>query len=470
MSDLSSILSNLQLKEDLFKSVTYITTGDLNEKVIFFLLFFPHNISNTNKKKTHFTFFFGKFDSKLKSFIQSIFIFQISNVLEKGGASHAKYIVLGVTHLVCGENYNENDITEASEVYEIPPVTESWVVASLKLGRLASTKCYNPLLSKLFPNFIFAITNVGPKDKKTLIAIVEFNGGKVLSTFNKTTTHLICGSASGLAYNRALELKLDSLTIATPNWIIDCLKNKSITNSEMYHPRFLIVPQLKMVSKPPVSAEPEKPNASLTSILGFDFEESNKSEITDKKEEEPVKSETKTIQPKPIQNPVTTPTTPTQPQITQKPQNIIQQQPIQHPGQIQVVRGQMMTPQQQQQQIQQIRAQYSQLNPQQQQQFQKQTQQIVATSTMANITGNVNTGGIMITKTNQITTESEIVNPSTTVTNHQSQQQQQNNQSSSSSIEEANQQLRQHLENFASQYQNKAPMPGQQIIVSIKFN
>lgn len=57
MSDLSSILSNLQLKEDLFKSVTYITTGDLNEKVIFFLLFFPHNISNTNKKK-HILHFF----------------------------------------------------------------------------------------------------------------------------------------------------------------------------------------------------------------------------------------------------------------------------------------------------------------------------------------------------------------------------------------------------------------------------
>lgn len=407
----------------------------------------------------------------------SIFIFQISNVLEKGGASHAKYIVLGVTHLVCGENYNENDITEASEVYEIPPVTESWVVASLKLGRLASTKCYNPLLSKLFPNFIFAITNVGPKDKKTLIAIIEFNGGKVLSTFNKTTTHLICGSASGPAYNRALELKLDSLTIATPNWIIDCLKNKSVVNSEMYHPRFLIVPQLKMVSKP-VSAEPEKPNTSLTSILGFDFEESNKTEIPDKKEEEPVKLETITVQPKPIQSPVvTTPTNTTQPQImNQKPQtqNIIQQQQqIQTPGQIQVVRGHMMTPQQHQQQIQQIRAQYSQLNPQQQQQFQKQTQQIVATSTMSNITGNVNTGGIMITKTNQTTNEQseQVVNPSTPVTNHQTQQQQQqNNQSTSSSIEEANQQLRQHLENFASQYQNKAPVPAQQIIVSINNN
>lgn len=70
MSELSSILSNLHLKEDLFKSVTYIVTGDLNEKVsFFFLLFFPHNISNMNKKKTHFTFFFGKSYSKLKHFI-----------------------------------------------------------------------------------------------------------------------------------------------------------------------------------------------------------------------------------------------------------------------------------------------------------------------------------------------------------------------------------------------------------------
>lgn len=40
MSELSSILSNLHLKEDLFKSVTYIVTGDLNEKVSFFFCYF----------------------------------------------------------------------------------------------------------------------------------------------------------------------------------------------------------------------------------------------------------------------------------------------------------------------------------------------------------------------------------------------------------------------------------------------
>lgn len=52
MSDLSSILNNLQLKEDLFKSVTYIVTGDLNEKVRFFfvIFFYPDNISNMNTK------------------------------------------------------------------------------------------------------------------------------------------------------------------------------------------------------------------------------------------------------------------------------------------------------------------------------------------------------------------------------------------------------------------------------------
>lgn len=61
MSDLSSILTNLQLKEDLFKSVTYIVTGSVNEKVSFFFVIFSPQHFQYEQKKTHFPFFFENF-------------------------------------------------------------------------------------------------------------------------------------------------------------------------------------------------------------------------------------------------------------------------------------------------------------------------------------------------------------------------------------------------------------------------
>lgn len=68
MSELSSILSNLHLKEDLFKSVTYIVTGDLNEKVSFFFVIFSSQHFQYEQKKNTFYLFFWKILFKTQIF------------------------------------------------------------------------------------------------------------------------------------------------------------------------------------------------------------------------------------------------------------------------------------------------------------------------------------------------------------------------------------------------------------------
>lgn len=192
------------------------------------------------------------------------------------------------THLLCGDGFDENEIAQAADLYEIPSVTEAWVIASAKLGRLASTRPYDPTPhSKCFSQVFACISQVTTNDRHRLYALISFNGGVVDRDFTPRTTHLICGSPDGSAYARAITIKNDNFCVVTPDWIIDSLIGQELRDPQMYHPRLLIVPQQPPPPKPNVvSMVPLTNNnnitekQSLSSILGFDFEDNiEKSDI-----------------------------------------------------------------------------------------------------------------------------------------------------------------------------------------------
>ncbi len=144
--------------------------------------------------------------------------------MKEGGASCCNYLVTSTTHLLCGEGFDESEIAQASDLYEIPSVTEAWVIASAKLGRLAITKPYDPTPnSKCFSQVFACITQVTSVDRYRLYALITFNGGVVERNFTARTTHLICGLADGPAYAKAITIKNDNFCVVTPDWIIDSL-------------------------------------------------------------------------------------------------------------------------------------------------------------------------------------------------------------------------------------------------------
>ncbi|XP_037036633.1 PAX-interacting protein 1 isoform X2 [Bradysia coprophila] len=261
MSAFAVNLDKLKLREDLFKEVKYFVTGNLDAK--------------TDK------------------------------LLKDGGASCCNYLMTNTTHLLCGEGFDESEIAQASDLYEIPSVTEAWVIASAKLGRLASTKPYDPTPnSKCFSQVFASITQVSATDRNRLYALITFNGGVVERNFTARTTHLICGSVDGPAYAKAITIKNDNFCVVTPDWIIDSLNGQELRDPQMYHPRLLIVPQPDSVSTKPApkptvvsmvptsagNSNPEK--QSLSSILGFDYEENlEKSDIPVPREIDAVNAE-----------------------------------------------------------------------------------------------------------------------------------------------------------------------------------
>lgn len=63
-------------------------------------------------------------------------ILQVLNFLQDGGAERSNYFSDFVTHLIAGTEALENDISEAKDLYEIPAVTQDWVLYSVKCKKL----------------------------------------------------------------------------------------------------------------------------------------------------------------------------------------------------------------------------------------------------------------------------------------------------------------------------------------------
>lgn len=177
------------------------------------------------------------------------------------------------THVICGQQYDEAHVQEANELYDTPSVTEGWVLASVKIGRLAAVKAYDPLPNKLFSGLCFTFVGVDQQDKRRLFSMVKFSGGVVQKVFDNKVTHLVCSTASGAVYSKAMNLS-KKLTIVCPDWVVECLKTKNLMDPEPYHPRLLVAPEVA-----PKILKVLKADTPLSSIIGgFEFESSKEKE------------------------------------------------------------------------------------------------------------------------------------------------------------------------------------------------
>ncbi|XP_059049023.1 PAX-interacting protein 1 isoform X3 [Achroia grisella] len=211
-------LDSLSLNEQIFKDVKYYLSGDVSERIML--------------------------------------------LLQSGGAENTKYFSDYVTHLICGQNAADTDLDDAQDIYQIPAVTENWVLACIRLKKLANHKPYNPIRNKIFSNVVACVSKVSAADCKALFALITYHGGKVKLQLDSQCSHLICGSASGKKYQTALTFSSSKIKIVTPDWVLESLRARIQAVAEVFHPKLLIIPQ-----------PPPKPMDRISAITGFDFEE-----------------------------------------------------------------------------------------------------------------------------------------------------------------------------------------------------
>lgn len=181
---------------------------------------------------------------------------QALELLKRGGAERMNYFGDYVTHMLCGKDAEDTDLSDANEVYEVPAVTEKWVYMCAKLKRLVGTKpyVYNP--SKLFSGLVFCLSKA-ENDLEALWAIVTYNGGVVQLNLDQNCTHLVTVNTSTPKYDKALALGPEKVTIITPDWLTESVKTNRLVSPELYHPKLIRWPK-------PIKHE------STTAITGFE--------------------------------------------------------------------------------------------------------------------------------------------------------------------------------------------------------
>ncbi|KAL3271355.1 hypothetical protein HHI36_021839 [Cryptolaemus montrouzieri] len=215
MCDLSEKFKNLEVSSELFKNVKFFVSGEVQEEII--------------------------------------------ELLTKGGADQSKYFSDFVTHLICGDNPEETDIIDATDVYEVPAVTPKWILISTKLNRLVNTKPYLFNRPYIFASKTFCLSKV-KEDLETLWALITYNGGKVQLNFDQKCRFLVTVDTNTPKYEKALSLGPEKITIVTPDWIIECIRKMDIVQPDLFHPRLIDWP------KPPQPIQHE----STTAITGFE--------------------------------------------------------------------------------------------------------------------------------------------------------------------------------------------------------
>lgn len=158
-------MDDVRVPEDLFKDVKYYACGTIQEKLLSFL--------------------------------------------EAGGASNRNYLSHFVTHAIVGKDCIENELQEASELYDIPVLHESWVLVSAHAQKLLPHAGFDATPGRLFSGSNVCFTNVDSSDVVRLWSAVTFHGGRVTREFRPdaaAVTHLVTTKAAGRKYGRALQV------------------------------------------------------------------------------------------------------------------------------------------------------------------------------------------------------------------------------------------------------------------------
>lgn len=214
-------------------------------------------------------------DSKLKLFEKIVYFASGSigdealMVLKNSNAESTRLLSDSVTHCIVGKNYVEADVSAARELYDVTTVTPEWIRMSVLCNKLLPTKPFNPFEDNIFNGIIVCVSQQTANDCKILWALVTYNGGTFQLTLNlKKTTHLVVTKPFGKKYDAVLSSGSDKIKIVTPDWIIDCLKNKELCPETNYHPRLLVMPKLL-----PTNQSFKLQTSGLSTITGFaDFD------------------------------------------------------------------------------------------------------------------------------------------------------------------------------------------------------
>uniref|UniRef100_A0A8C3YDH7 PAX-interacting protein 1 n=1 Tax=Catagonus wagneri TaxID=51154 RepID=A0A8C3YDH7_9CETA len=161
---------------------------------------------------------------------------QVIQLLKAGKAKEVSYNALA-SHII-SEDGDNPEVGEAREVFDLPVVKPSWVTLSVQCGALLPVNGFSPESCQIFFGITACLSQVSPEDRSALWAMLTFHGGSCQLGLNRKCTHLVVPEPKGEKYECAL--KRASVRIVTPDWVLDCISEKTKKDEALYHPRLII--------------------------------------------------------------------------------------------------------------------------------------------------------------------------------------------------------------------------------------
>ena len=201
----------------------------------------------------------------------------VQKALSAGEAKKTAYLSGINTHCIVGYEPDMNEVSEATDMLDVPSVDQDWVIASAQAKHLLPIKPFSPAEGRLFMGVTACVSDVSPSDMAKLWAMLSWHGGKVTKEMSPRVTHLIINKPLGDLYNNTLPRP--GVKIVTSTWVLETVKGKSKLNEDLFHPRLLLIPENKPKEKPkpkpkpiqqpppkpmPVQQQPPKPSPVLT--------------------------------------------------------------------------------------------------------------------------------------------------------------------------------------------------------------
>ena len=90
-------------------------------------------------------------------------------------------------------------------------------------------------------NVVACPSNISLKDTESLWAMITFYGGSFKINLDSECTHLVSTKPEGNKYEKAISSSV-RIKIVSPDWVVDSVKNQTLCDEELYHPKLLILP------------------------------------------------------------------------------------------------------------------------------------------------------------------------------------------------------------------------------------
>lgn len=176
----------------------------------------------------------------------------VEALLLAGGARRDAYMTERLTHVLA--DAEDDETTEARDLFSLPVVRSAWVVLSLRCGAHLPLGVFDPDPKRcVFAGAVVCPSKLSAADNQLVWALVTSHGGRHQTRLDGAVTHLVTTCVEGAKYECA---QRHGVRVITPDWVTLSVEARQRLDEPRYHPSLLLPDPSAPPSPPPPPLSP----------------------------------------------------------------------------------------------------------------------------------------------------------------------------------------------------------------------